>query len=390
MITAGPAANKGGSLSVVESVESVVIGAGVVGLAVARRLARAGREVLVLEAAETIGTGISSRNSEVIHAGIYYPKGSLKARLCVAGKGALYRYCASRGVGHRRLGKLIVATDATELPLLDKLRAAAAANGVDDLAPLDTAAVRAMEPAVRCAGALLSPSTGVVDSHALMLSLRGEAEDRGAAIAFHAPVTRGAAGDGGIRIEVGGIAPLTLRCREVVNAAGLDAPAVAERIAGVPAAVVPRAYLAKGNYYGLVGRSPFSHLIYPVPVPGGLGTHVTLDLAGRARFGPDVEWVETRDYAVDPARAASFYAAIRRYWPELPDGALQPDYAGIRPKITAPGTPAADFVIQGPAEHGVGGLVNLFGIESPGLTASLAIADHVAALLGCGDDEEAD
>ncbi|HVO14512.1 MAG TPA: NAD(P)/FAD-dependent oxidoreductase [Alphaproteobacteria bacterium] len=369
----------------VESVECVVIGAGVVGLAVARRLARAGREVLVLEAAEAIGTGISSRNSEVIHAGIYYPKGSLKARLCVAGKQALYRYCASRGIGHRRLGKLIVATDESELPLLDGLRAAAAANGVDDLVPLDRAAVRALEPAVRCAGGLFSPSTGVVDSHALMLSLRGEAEDRGAALAFHAPVTGGAVGDGTIRLEVGGAEAMALECRALVNAAGLDAPAVALCFAGVPASEVPRAYLAKGNYYGLAGRSPFTHLIYPVPVPGGLGTHVTLDLAGRARFGPDVEWVETRDYRVDPARAESFYAAIRRYWPDLPDGALQPDYAGIRPKITAPGAPAADFVIQGPEAHGIAGLVNLFGIESPGLTAALAIADHVAALLGCGD-----
>jgi L-2-hydroxyglutarate oxidase LhgO len=370
---------------VVESVETVVIGAGVVGLAIARRLVRAGREVLVLEAAEAIGTGISSRNSEVIHAGIYYPKGSLKARLCVAGKHALYRYCASRGVGHERLGKLIVATGADELPLLDRLRAAAAANGVDDLVPLDAAAARALEPAVRAAGALLSPSTGIVDSHALMLSLLGEAEDRGAAIAYNAPVTGGAVGDGDTRIEVGGADSMTLACRELVNSAGLDAPALAACLSGLPLATVPRGHLAKGSYYGLAGRSPFRRLIYPVPVPGGLGTHVTLDLAGRARFGPDVEWVEARDYRVDPARAASFYAAIRRYWPDLPDGALQPDYAGIRPKIAGPDEPAADFVIQGPRDHGLAGLVNLYGIESPGLTASLAIADHVAALLGCGD-----
>ena len=370
----------------VESVESVVIGAGVVGLAVARRLARAGREVLVLEAAEAIGTGISARNSEVIHAGIYYPKGGLKARLSVAGKAALYRYCASRGVGHKRLGKLIVATAEEELPLLAKLRAAAAANGVDDLVPLDRAAVRALEPAVRAAGALLSPSTGVVDSHALMLSLRGEAEDRGASLAFHAPVAGGTVGQGGIRIEVGGAAPMALACRELVNSAGLDAPAVAACLAGLDAATVPQSYLAKGSYFGLAGRAPFGRLIYPVPVPGGLGTHVTLDLAGRARFGPDVEWVARRDYRVDPARAGSFYAAIRRYWPDLPDGALQPDYAGIRPKITGPGAPDADFVVQGPRDHGIAGLVNLYGIESPGLTASLAIADHVAALLACGTD----
>jgi L-2-hydroxyglutarate oxidase LhgO len=373
---------------VVETVESVVIGAGVVGLAIARRLARAGHEVLVLEAAEAIGTGISSRNSEVIHAGIYYPKGSLKARLCVAGKRALYRYCASRGVGHKRLGKLIVATSDEELTLLPKLRAAAAANGVDDLVPMDAAAVRALEPAVRAAGALFSPSTGVVDSHALMLSLEGEAEDRGATIAFHAPVTGGAVGDNGIRLEIGGAEATTLACRELVNSAGLDAPALAACLKGLPLASVPESHLAKGSYYGLAGRSPFRHLVYPVPVPGGLGTHVTLDLAGRARFGPDVEWVGTRDYRVDPARAESFYAAIRRYWPALPDGALQPDYAGIRPKIVGPGAPAADFTIQGPRDHGIAGLVNLYGIESPGLTASLAIADHVAMLLGCAADRE--
>lgn len=372
----------------VETVESVVIGAGVVGLAIARRLARAGHEVLVLEAAEAIGTGISSRNSEVIHAGIYYPKDSLKARLCVAGKRALYRYCASRGVGHKRLGKLIVATSDEELTLLPKLRAAAAANGVDDLVPMDAAAVRALEPAVRAAGALFSPSTGVVDSHALMLSLEGEAEDRGATIAFHAPVTGGAVGDNGIRLEIGGAEATTLACRELVNSAGLDAPALAACLKGLPLASVPESHLAKGSYYGLAGRSPFRHLVYPVPVPGGLGTHVTLDLAGRARFGPDVEWVGTRDYRVDPARAESFYAAIRRYWPALPDGALQPDYAGIRPKIVGPGAPAADFTIQGPRDHGIAGLVNLYGIESPGLTASLAIADHVAMLLGCAADRE--
>ena len=374
----------------VETVEAVIVGAGVVGLAIARRLACAGREVLVLEAAETIGTGISSRNSEVVHAGIYYPKDSLKARLCVAGRRALYRYCASRGIGHARLGKLIVATGPDELPLLATLRAAAAANGVDDLEPLDAAAVRAREPAVKAAGALLSPSTGVVDSHALMLSLLGEAEDRGAMIAFRAPVLSGAVGGavqgGPSRIEVGGTERTTLACHMLVNSAGLDAPALAARLAGLPAATVPHSYLAKGSYFGLTGRSPFRHLIYPVPVPGGLGTHVTLDLGGRARFGPDVEWVQERDYRVDPARAISFYAAIRRYWPDLPDGALQPDYAGIRPKIAGPGQPAADFVIQGPRDHGVDGLVNLYGIESPGLTASLAIADYVARLLGCGDE----
>ncbi|MBW8269476.1 NAD(P)/FAD-dependent oxidoreductase [Caldovatus aquaticus] len=361
-----------------ESVECVVAGAGVVGLAVARALALAGREVLVLEAAEGIGTETSSRNSEVIHAGIYYAPGSLMARTCVAGKRMLYAYCAERGIPHRNCGKLIVATSEEEAGRLEAIRARAAANGVDDLRLTAAAEARAMEPALRCTAALLSPSTGIVDSHAFMLALQGDAEGAGAVFAFRAPVEGGRVGEDGIALRVGGTEPMALRCRLLVNCAGLHAPRLARALEGMPAAQVPREYFAKGNYFTLSGvRAPFSRLIYPVPVPGGLGTHLTLDLAGQARFGPDVEWVERLDYAVDPRRAESFYAAIRRWWPELPDGALQPGYAGIRPKIVPPGAPPQDFVVQGRAAHGVPGLVNLFGIESPGLTASLALAEHV-------------
>jgi L-2-hydroxyglutarate oxidase LhgO len=359
--------------------DAVVIGAGVIGLAVARALARAGRDVVVLEAAGAIGTETSSRNSEVVHAGIYYPTGSLKARLCVAGKRALYEYCAGRGVPHRRLGKLIVASAAGEIAGLAALKAQAAANGVDDLLWLDAVHVRRLEPAIACVAALWSPSTGIVDSHALMLSLRGEAEAAGAQIAFGAPVARGEAmAGGGVALEVGGAAPMRLAARLVVNSAGLDAPALSRRIAGANEAAVPPLHMAKGSYYTLAGRSPFRRLIYPMPEPGGLGVHVTLDLGGQARFGPDVEWVTARDYDVNPRRADAFYAAVRRYWPALKDGALVPAYAGIRPKVTAPGAPAGDFVVHGPGETGVPGYLALYGIESPGLTAALALADLVA------------
>jgi len=363
-----------------DQVECVVVGAGVVGIAIARRLAVSGREVVILEAADTIGTVTSSRNSEVIHAGIYYPADSLMARLCVSGRRQLYAYCGDHGVPHRRCGKLIVATSTAETEKLAAIRAHAEANGVDDLQSLSGDAARALEPALSCAAALLSPSTGIIDSHALMLALRGDAEEAGAAFAFHAPLERARAADGGFELDVGGAEPMTLGCRLLINAAGLDAPALARTIDAMPADRIPTAYYAKGNYFSCGARAPFSRLIYPVPEPGGLGVHLTLDLAGQARFGPDVEWIERIDYQVDPARAERFYPAIRRYWPALPDGALMPGYAGIRPKIVPPTVAVQDFLIEGPQRHGVAGLINLFGIESPGLTACLAIADLVGDL----------
>jgi L-2-hydroxyglutarate oxidase LhgO len=363
----------------VDRVDTVVIGAGLVGLAVARALALAGREVVVLEAEDAIGTHTSSRNSEVIHAGIYYPQGSLKARSCVAGRTRLYQYCAERGVPHRRCGKLIVATDAAQLEELEGIRRKAHANGVADVAPVSLAEVRAMEPEIACVAALHSPSTGIVDSHALMLAYLGDAERAGAMLALKSPLQKGLVRKDGIELHVAGADPIL--AARVVNSAGLRAPSVARRIEGYRPELAPPELYAKGNYYTLSRRQPFSRLIYPVPEPGGLGVHVTLDLGGRARFGPDVEWVERVDYAVDPRRAERFYAAIRRYWPGLPDGALEPGYAGIRPKIADRSKPAPDFVVQGPREHGVAGLVQLYGIESPGLTASLALADDVAAIL---------
>lgn len=364
-----------------ETADCVVIGAGVVGLAVARELAVAGRDVIVLEARDEIGTETSSRNSEVIHAGIYYTPGSLKARFCVAGKRFIYAYAAERNIPHRNCAKLIVATSEAQIPTLEKIKATAAANGVTDLYMIDGTTARAMEPNLRCIAALVSPSTGIIDSHALMLAMLGDAEACGAMVAFRSPMLGGRAGSGGIELDVGGEQPMRLRCRSVVNSAGLHAQAVARRIEGVPASSIPPAYFAKGNYFALSGKAPFTHLIYPVPEPGGLGVHITVDLAGQARFGPDVEWIEHIDYTVNPRRADKFYAEVRRYWPGLPDGSLQPAYAGIRPKLGPIGSPAADFFIQGPAAHGVPGLVNLFGIESPGLTASPAIAATVAQLL---------
>ncbi len=338
----------------------------------------------MLDAAEGIGTETSSRNSEVIHAGIYYPAGSLMARTCVEGKRRLYEFCAERGVPFRNCGKLIVATNEEEATKLEGIRARAAANGVGDLRHLTKAEALEMEPALHCTAALFSPSTGIVDSHAFMLALQGEAEHAGTVFAFHAPVEGGRVTEEGIELRVGGEEPMALRARLVVNSAGLHATTLARRIEGVPEEHIPQTYYAKGNYFTLTGRSPFSRLIYPVPVPGGLGTHLTIDLAGQARFGPDVEWVDTLDYAVDPRRGESFYAAIRRYWPDLPDGALAPGYSGIRPKTVPKGAPAQDFVVQGRATHGVPGLVNLFGIESPGLTASLALAEVVLAAAAAG------
>ena len=362
-----------------DRVDAVVIGAGLVGLAVARALALAGREVVILEAEDAIGTHTSSRNSEVIHAGIYYPKGSLKARACVEGRQRLYAYCAARGVPHRRCGKLIVATDAAQLGELEAIRQKAHANGVADVVRESLGEVRAMEPELTCVAALHSPSTGIIDSHALMLACLGDAQNAGAVLALRSRLDKAVVRRNGIELHVAGAEPVL--AAKLVNSAGLTAPSVARRIEGYPAHLVPPEFYAKGNYYTLARRAPFSRLVYPVPEPGGLGVHVTLDLGGRARFGPDVEWVEKIDYTVDPRRAERFYAAIRRYWPGLPEGALEPGYAGIRPKISGRGEPAADFVVQGPRAHGVPGLVQMYAIESPGLTASLALADHVAELL---------
>lgn len=363
-----------------EQVDTVVVGAGVVGLAVARALALSGREVLVLEATEAIGTQTSARNSEVIHAGIYYPQGSLKAQLCVRGKQLLYAYCTERGIGHRRCGKLIVATSQAQVVQLQGIIAKAAANGVDDLVLLTRDEARALEPALECVAAVHSPSTGIVDSHGLMLALQGDLEHAGGMLAFNSPLASACVTAQGI--ELCARDGTQLRARTVVNAAGVHAPTLARHFEGLDPAHIPGEYYAKGNYFTLAGRSPFNRLIYPVPEAAGLGVHLTIDLGGQAKFGPDVQWVETPDdLVVDPARGLAFYAEVRKYWPGLPEGALQPGYAGIRPKISGPGEAARDFLIQGPAEHGVPGLVNLFGIESPGLTSSLAIGEHVADLL---------
>jgi L-2-hydroxyglutarate oxidase LhgO len=366
---------------IVDEVECVVVGAGVIGLAAARALALAGREVLVLERAWTIGFETSSRNSEVIHSGIYYPAGSLKATSCIAGRRRLYAYCREHGVPHAQLGKLIVAAHEGEVAALEKIAADARANGVDDVEWLCAAQAQRLEPALSCVAALLSPSTGIIDSHALMLAYQGEAEAAGAMIVLRTLVLSAIAGPDGFDLSIGGDDSGTIRCRFLVNAAGLYAPALAGAIAGVPVESIPPAYFCRGVYFTLSGRSPFRRLVYPVPPAGGLGVHITLDLAGQARFGPDVEWISSVDYTVDPARGNAFYAAVRSYWPDLRDGALQPGYAGIRPKISGPTEPAADFVVQGPATHGVPGLVNLYGIESPGLTASLPLADEVVRRL---------
>ncbi len=365
-----------------EHVQCIVVGAGVVGLAIARRLAMAGHEVLILEAEDAIGTGVSSRNSCVIHAGIYYERDSVKARVCVPGKHALYDFCASHGVSHRRTGKLIVATDASQLPALAALKAKAAANGVDDLRQLSRAEALELEPEVVCAGAMLSPSTGIVDVHELMLALLGDAEAHGAMLALATPITGGEVGGKRIVVQAGQGEDFRISCDVLVNSAALSAQAVARSLRGLDEATIPPLHYAKGNYFSLTGRTPFSRLIYPMPDGAWLGVHATLDLAGRCRFGPDLHWVDTLDYDVDDRELAAFYDSIRRWWPALPDGALQPDYTGIRPKLYARGQPAADFVIQGPGDHGVPGLVNLYGIESPGLTSAMAIAEQVLAQVG--------
>lgn len=363
-----------------EQVDCLVVGSGVVGLAVARALALGGREVLVLESESGIGMGTSSRNSEVIHAGIYYLAGSLKAKLCVRGKNLLYDYCAERAVPHRRCGKLIVASSPDQLPKLQDIRSRAALNGVTDLQWLDRSAAVSLEPALKCTGALLSPSTGIVDSHALMLSLQGDLENAGGMVVFHTRVEQVEARAEGFVVTVQGQDQLL--CRTFINSAGLSAPNLAAGIKGLSQEHVPAAYYAKGNYFSLIGRAPFTRLIYPVPEHAGLGVHLTLDLSGAAKFGPDVQWVDSPDdLQVDAQRCQGFYQAIRSYWPDLRDDMLMPDYAGIRPKISSPDEPAADFVISGPGQHGVAGLVNLFGIESPGLTSSMAIGELVASLV---------
>ena len=365
-----------------ESIEldAVVIGGGVVGLAVARALALGGRSVTLLEAEATTGSITSSRNSEVVHSGIYYPTGSLKGKLCVEGRDALYRYCAERGVPHDRCGKLVVATSRAEAAYLERLHAQAIANGVDDCRLLGAADMARLEPDLAGAAALLSPSAGIVDSHALMAAFRADIEAAGGAVVVRSPVRGGALKGDAIRLHVGGRDPVDVLARLAINCAGLDAWSVSASIDGLDPATIPERHLAKGTYFSLTGRVPFRRLIYPVPEPGGLGIHLTLDLSGQARFGPDVEWTDHVDYDVDPHRAARFHEAIRRYWPKLPAGALQPAYAGVRPKCAGPGDEPADFVIQGPSLTGHPAYVALYGIESPGLTASLAIGRLVAEL----------
>jgi L-2-hydroxyglutarate oxidase LhgO len=361
-------------------IEAVVVGAGVIGLSIARTLAARGLEVIVLDKEPGIGQGISSRNSEVIHAGLYYAPGSLKARLCVEGRRALYQYCAERGVPHCRCGKLVVATTSEEDAALGAIRQRAEANGVEDIALIGAARLHEIEPHVLGTSALFSGTTGIIDGNALMLAYQGDAEAAGAAVSLRTPLVEAEIASGSMFLRTGGEDPAEIETSLLVNAAGLQAWDVSSRVQGLDPATIPSRYLAKGSYFTASQRAPFTHLIYPVPEPGGLGVHLTLDLGGQARFGPDVEWVDHLDYAVDPERADAFYAAIRRYWTGLADGALVPDYAGIRPKTAGPGEPPGDFVIQGPAETGHQGYVALYGIESPGLTASLAIGGHVADL----------
>lgn len=367
-----------------ERIGCLVIGAGVVGLAVARAMALRGLETVVLEAESAFGQGVSSRNSEVIHAGLHGGVGWRKAAACIAGRRLLYAYAAQHGVAHRKLGKLLVANGSDEDALLHSLLLKAQAHGVEGLRTLGAAQAAALEPGLRCTSALLSPESGIVDVHGLMLSLLGDAEAHGAAVVYRSPFEGAEPAASGWQVRVGGSEPFELETRWLVNSAGLQAQTVAARIAGYPAGRIPRHHWAKGNYFKLQGRAPFNRLVYPVPVQGGLGVHLTLDLQGQAKFGPDVEWVDALDYRVDPRRADAFYAEVRRYWPALPDHALVADYAGIRPKISGPKDAARDFLIDTPADHGLQGLVQMFGIESPGVTASMALADELGALAGQG------
>lgn len=373
-----------------DQVDCVVVGAGVVGLAVAREMALQGRETVLLEREDAFGTISSARNSEVIHAGIYYPKDSLKAKLCVEGNRLLYEYCRSHQVGTKPYGKLIVATDASQLDDLAAILYKAQNNQVPDIEMISGEKARELEPQLQCQAALLSATTGVVDSHGLMLSLLGGFEDAGGMLAYQSPLIAakpmGNNAQDGFELLIGGADGIALRTKLLINCAGLSAPAVARHIEGLPAEQIPKAYFAKGNYFSLSGKSPFSHLIYPIPEPGGLGVHLTLDMGGQAKFGPDVEWLEIEEegqisYAVDPIRGESFYAAVRQYWPGLKDGALQADYSGVRAKIVPPNAPAGDFCFNGPTQHHLQGLFNLYGFESPGLTSCLAIARHLEGLI---------
>lgn len=364
-----------------ERIDCLVIGAGVVGLAVARELANRGLETIVLERHKVIGCETSSRNSEVIHAGIYYPKNSLKARLCVAGKALLYDYCENKNIGYKRCGKLIVASSEAQLSKLTDIHNKAKHNGVNDLLLLSKSQSLAMEPRLRTVGALHSPSTGIIDSHGYMLSLQADLERAGGLVAFASPILSASSQNNDINVTVGGQQEMNLTAKYVVNCAGLHAQHVARQFIGLPSQNIPPVHYAKGNYYALQGKAPFSRLIYPVPEEAGLGVHFTMDLAGAGRFGPDVEWINDLNYVVDPTRVERFYQEIARYWPDIQQRALVPAYAGIRAKLSAPGEPSMDFMIQGYKEHNIKGLVNLFGIESPGLTASLAIAQYVSTLL---------
>jgi len=373
-----------------EQVDCVVIGAGVVGLAVAREMALQGRETILLERENAFGTISSARNSEVIHAGIYYPKGSLKAQLCVQGNRMLYEYCRTHQVATQPYGKLIVASDETQIGDLQAILYKAQNNQVPEIGIISGEEAKRLEPQLRCSAAILSASTGIVDSHGYMLSLLGGFEDAGGMVASQSPLisakTLGAKAENGFALEIGGADEMQIQTQLLINCAGLSAPAIARKIEGLDAGQVPKAYFAKGNYFSLSGKSPFTHLIYPIPEPGGLGVHLTLDMGGQAKFGPDVEWLDIDsehqiDYTVNPKRSEGFYEAVRRYWPGLKDGSLQPDYSGVRAKIVPPNAPAGDFCINGPSEHGLQGLYNLYGFESPGLTSSLAIARHLEGLI---------